>query len=101
MRRAAVASNFRILVHRNDDNLHLKLAGDLDGASARALTRTLARHRRGASSAFIHTNGLDRVFPAARDDLKRRLETIQAGGLSLVLTGDLADELAPDGARRG
>ena len=29
-----MAANFRILVHRNSDNLHLRPIGDFDGASA-------------------------------------------------------------------
>ena len=95
-----MASNFRVLVHRNDDDVHLKLAGDVDGGSVKELARALKRHRRGASRAFIHTNALGRMSPAARDALKRRLETMHQEGLSLVVTGDLADELAPDVARR-
>ena len=29
-----MASNFKVLVHKNSDTLHLKLMGDFDGSSA-------------------------------------------------------------------
>ncbi len=29
-----MAANFRIAIHRNDDNLHLQVIGDFDGSSA-------------------------------------------------------------------
>jgi hypothetical protein len=38
-----MASNFKILVHRNSENLHLKLTGDFDGTSAQKLLNALLR----------------------------------------------------------
>ena len=29
-----MAVNFRIVIHRNDENLHLQMIGDFDGSSA-------------------------------------------------------------------
>jgi len=53
-----MASNFKILVHRNSDNLHLKLLGDFDSSSAQELVDAVKKHSAGAFSVFIHTSGL-------------------------------------------
>ena len=54
-----MASNFKILVHRNSDSLHLKLVGDFDGTSAHELLNSLTKNARGVRRVFIQgTYGL-------------------------------------------
>ena len=56
-----MASNFRIVIHRNSENLHLKLTGDFDGSSAWELLNTLKTYSRKSNTVFIHTDGLRNV----------------------------------------
>jgi len=39
-----MALNFKIICHKNSENLHLKLMGDFDGSSAYELINTLKKY---------------------------------------------------------
>ena len=62
-----MASNFKIFIHRNDDNLHLRLMGDFDGSSAFELINALKAHTKEPDKlwltlvAFLHSILLDWV----------------------------------------
>jgi hypothetical protein len=90
-----MASNFRVLIHQNGDNLHLKLIGDFDTTSASQLIEILTRGRRGASRIFIHTATLREIHPFGarmfREDLASRITDPDP----LVFTGEGAAVLAP------
>ena len=92
-----MAANFRIGLHQNSENLHLRLDGDFDGSSAYELLNILEEHCRFASRAFIHTNGLRHIHPFGSSVFRRNL-----GGLKVCkhlffeFTGKHAEELAPD-----
>ena len=45
-----MANNFRIMFHKNRENLYLKLVGDFDGTSAYELIETIKRNCNGSSS---------------------------------------------------
>ena len=94
-----MASDFDITVHRNDDNIHLKLAGDFDGASAYALLNALKRYCRVATRAFIHTSSLRQIHPFGREVLQSNLDMLNGKCIPLVFTGDNADQLAPKGSK--
>ena len=94
-----MASNFNISFHRNDENIHLKLAGDFDGSSAYELLNALKRYCRGASRAFIHTNCLKQIHPFGRDIFQSNLDMLNGKCIPLVFTGDNADQLAPKGSK--
>jgi len=49
-----MASNFRIFLQQNSDNLHVKLSGDFDGSSAHQLINMIKNY-----------NGRAVLFPAA------------------------------------
>ena len=91
-----MASNFKILIHRNDENLHLKLIGDFDGSSAWELINGMKRHCHGISRIFIHTNCLKHVHPFGRDILHKNLLAPIAKSVRVVFTGDKATQLAPE-----
>jgi anti-anti-sigma regulatory factor len=93
-----MASNFRISIHRNSDNLHLKLAGDFDGTSAHLLLNALKTNSSGASSIFIHTNCLKHIDPFGRNVFLNNLVEIKKESLRLVFTGEHSNQLAPEGA---
>lgn len=50
-----MAARFRISIHRNSENLHLKLMGDFDGTSAHELLNVLKRYSTRTARIFIHT----------------------------------------------
>jgi hypothetical protein len=92
-----MATNFKILIHRNSDNLHVKLSGDFDGSSAYQLVNTLEKYGRGVFTIFIHTAGLRHIYPFGQDVLRSdlgRLRTIASE--KIMFTGPHAAELAPN-----
>jgi len=58
-----MASNFRIFIHRNSDNLHLKLVGEFDGSSAFELINVLKANYDRAEKVVINTCGLSSIHP--------------------------------------
>jgi hypothetical protein len=92
-------TKFNILVHRNDENIHLKLAGDFDGYAAHELLNTLKSCCHGFSRAFIHTNCLNQIHPSGRYILQSNLHGLDGKRIPLVFTGDNAGQLAPEGSR--
>jgi len=93
-----MTSNFKISVHRNDDNLYLKLAGNFDGTSAHQLIETLKRNRRGITRVFIHTSSLKQIIPFGRDVFHKSFDAMSGKHISLLFTGDSAVQLAPEGS---
>ena len=92
-----MASNFRIFLHQNSDNLHLKLSGDFDGSSAHQLINTLKNHYGNARNIYIHTNSLSSAHPFGLDVFKKNC-TIDNLTHSLTFTGDHGSALAPKGS---
>lgn len=82
-----MASNFRIIIHRNSCNLHLKLLGDFDGTSAHELIQAIVSHGRGADRIFIHTNGLREVAPFGRAVFQRNIDQTGLPASRFVITG--------------
>lgn len=91
-----MASNFKIIVHRDNDNLYLQLLGDFDGFSAHQLVNTLKKHCAGAVSIFIHTSGLKHIYPFAQNTLQNNLYSLDHEFFgSLIFTGECALKIAP------
>jgi anti-anti-sigma regulatory factor len=91
-----MAVNFRITVHQNSDNLHLRLDGDFDGTSAYLLLNTIEKRCRLASKTFIHTNGLRHIDPFGSSVFKSHLNELkQCRHMMLRFTGDHAEALSP------
>lgn len=94
-----MATNFRITLHQNSDNLHLRLDGDFDGNSACELLNILEKRCRFTSRAFIHTNGLMHIYPLGSSVFRSHLNELKhCKHMLLEFTGDYAQELAPDRA---
>lgn len=95
-----MASNFQILVHRNSENLHVKLLGDFDGSSAHQLINTLKSNSHDALCIFIHTSNLRQVHPFGRDMFQSNLHQLNNKFFgSIVYTGKHAPEIAPENSR--
>ena len=83
-----MAANFKILIHRNSDSLHLKLTGDFDGNAAHELISFLKNEEAPASKAFIHTDGLGEVHPFGEGIFQKNLSPLKNRWGNLTLTGD-------------
>ena len=93
-----MADNFRITVHRNSDNLHLKLVGDFDGNSASELMDLMRRSCPGTSRIFIHTSCVNDIHPFARSEFKSHLDLLNSHSISVVFTGENAFKLSHEEA---
>ena len=91
-----MASNFRIVTHRNSDTLHLKLMGDFDGTSAFELLDALKRNCIGASRAIIHTSSLTGVHPFGKDVFQNRFSEVSNRFAQILFTGENASQVSPD-----
>jgi anti-anti-sigma regulatory factor len=82
-----MASNFRILFHKNRDSLHLKLFGDFDGNSAHELFNALIDRGIGFYQIFIDTDDLNTIHQFGRDVLQKKLGRVNKRFRKLVFTG--------------
>ena len=94
-----MASNFRISIHRNSDNLHLKLIGDFDGSSAYELLNVLKKSSKGSRRAIIHTSCLNDIQPFGLNVFQNNLEVKSGKSVPLVFTGEHANRFAPEGSK--
>jgi len=93
-----MASNFRILFHRNSDNLHLKLMGDFDGSSAHQLINILKGQNGNVSKIFIHTCNLSSMDPFGLEVFQKSSSVNQLSN-RLTFTGEYSDTMAMEGSR--
>jgi hypothetical protein len=91
-----MASNFKISVHRNSENLHLKLTGDFDGSSAWELLNVLKKRSNGARKVIVHTSCLNNIYPFGRDTFHQILSDLDGPKPRLMFTGENANQLAPE-----
>jgi hypothetical protein len=94
-----LSNNFRILVHRTANSVHLKLMGDFDGSSAYELLNVMKSKSRGTSKIFIHTSCLTHIHPFGRSVFQNDPDITHMKFTSLIFTGENAAELAPDGSK--
>ena len=90
-----MASNFRILIHRNSDNIHLDLIGFFDGNSAFELINTLKDKCSDVNKVFIHTNKISDVHPFGRGVFLKNFIVRKSNGSRFVVTGDYKEQLTP------
>ncbi len=89
-----MAQNFKILSHRNSDNLHLKLMGDFDGSSAFQLLNTLKKNIDVDGKIFIHTNSLTSVHPFGSKVFHNNVAELRGGSKKIIFTGDYVEDIA-------
>ena len=92
-----MTSNFGIAIHRDSDNVHLKLIGDFDGASAFTLLKTLKRNCRKASKVFIHCDCLKEIHPFGVAVFHHNLDVLKGQDIQLIFTEENASILVPEG----
>ena len=96
-----MASKFRIFLHQNSGNFHLKLIGDFDGSSAYQayqLISAITSHNGNASNIYIQTSSLSSIHPFGLDVIKKK-RTVNKLTHALIFTGEYADALAPEGSQ--
>jgi hypothetical protein len=90
-----MATNFKIYVHRNSENVHLKLFGDFDANSAYELLDALNTCNH-ASKVFIHTSCLKQILPFGRKVFNKNLNLLHNRSASYLFTGEHASQIAPE-----
>ena len=58
-----MAQNFRMLIRREKDNIHIELKGDFDGTSAFELYNALKDHSAKVGRIIINTGGNSSILP--------------------------------------
>jgi hypothetical protein len=91
-----MALSFRIVMHENSDNLHLRLIGDFDGSSAFELLEVLKDRSRAVQKVFIHTSGLGEIHPFGQGVFEKRTSELREELQKISFTGDKAQLIAPD-----
>lgn len=81
-----MARNFRIIASRNGNALDLELIGDFDGTSAFELIHVLRECLADNSRIFIHSGGLENVFPFGKDLFFKMLVPIDGRFSRIVFT---------------
>jgi hypothetical protein len=89
-----MASNFKIFIHRNDDNLHFRLMGEFDGSSAFELINALKTHYGEAENVVINTCGLSSINPFGCVVFQKNCP-INNLSYGLTFTGKYGEILAP------
>ena len=89
-----MATSFKILLHRNEDSLHLKLMGDFDVTSVSEIFKVLKNNGRRTSNVFIHTGCLNGIQPNARAVFRDQLQVLHGNSFRLVFTGRFSDALS-------
>lgn len=92
-----MGNRFHIGIHRNSENLHLRLEGDFDKSSACELLHTLQRLGSGSRQVFIHSTCLEHLDPFGRDHFLHNLSGLKTQSLHLRFTGGYAAQMAPEG----
>jgi len=92
-----MAANFSISVHRNSENLHLKLTGDFDETAALELANLLKKSsKKGIFKIIIHTSCLNNIVPFGRDTFQTNLYFFSDHFPGLLFTGKHANQIAPE-----
>ena len=92
-----MALNFRIVFHRNNGNLKLKLVGDFDGSSAFELINVLKEHCGKVGQVIINTGGLSSIHPFGLGVFKKHC-AINKLSCDVTFTGKYESTITPQGS---
>jgi len=93
-----MASNFKIFMYSNHENVHFKLMGDFDGSSAWQLIHMIKQRGTGLRKIIIHTSGLSSFHPFGREVFKKESQNFKEVKSDLVFTGEYGDKLMLPGS---
>ena len=94
-----MATNFKIDVHKNDGNLHLKLKGDFDGTSAHELLDVVRKRAAHASRVFINTSNLRDINAFGLHVFRSNLDILKGQSVEFVFTGENASQFESNYAK--
>ena len=82
-----MAHNFKIIMHRTIDNLHLNLKGDFDGSSAFELLNILKENLSSTKRILINTNKLKKIYPFGREVFNHNLSKLKDHRIRIQIIG--------------
>ncbi len=88
-----MASNFKIIINRSEDRIHLKLYGDFDGSSAHEVINFLKDNSRDLLKICIHTDGLKYIHPFGLKTFFKRFRIINGCIDRVVFAGKKTPDL--------
>jgi phosphatidylserine/phosphatidylglycerophosphate/cardiolipin synthase-like enzyme len=88
-----MASNFKILLDRSEDRIHLKLYGDFDGSSAHELLNILKNNSHDLLKIYIHTDDLKHIYPFGLNTFLKSFSILNGCADKIVFTGKKAPDL--------
>ena len=90
-----MASDFNILIHRNSDNLHLRLNGDFDDSAVGELLQVIKKNLNGAHRVIIHTNCINTICSFDKGCFNNKLKKIKNDSFRIMFTGENATQIDP------
>jgi len=94
-RRTKMAHNFKISIHRNIDNLSIRLMGDFDGSSAWELINVIRENLNNFKFIQIDTGKLKKVYPFGREVFKSNFLNVNDTRIRIQFSGPNALRIAP------
>ena len=91
-----MASKFKIITHRNPENLHLKLIGEFDASSAWRLFDELKKNANEFHSVIIDTDSLNEIYPFGVHIFHQKLKDLRGYQVCVLFTGEKADQISPE-----
>ncbi len=86
-----MASNFKLVLHKTRDSIHMKMCGDFDGNSAHELITAMQNHAPNSNQVFIHTGELSNIYSFGRCVFKNNLGLLKKQCNKIVFVGKHQD----------
>lgn len=87
--------DFKVCIHSNSDNMHIKLLGALDTNAIDKLALHIDKASKKFRTVFIYTNELTRIHDSSKDMLKEKIDTTWIDMFNLKFVGEYAADIAP------
>ena len=91
-----MSQKFKIITFKNSENLHLKLTGEFDAASAWCLLDEINKNASEFENITINTDSLSEIYPFGVNIFHQALKDLRAYNLYIRFTGNKAAELCPE-----
>ena len=92
-----MAHNFKIKLHRTDDNLHIHLKGDFDGSSAFELINAIKENLKNSKCLKLVTCELKGIYPFGREVFNHNVLGIKDTRIRIdFISPDALQILPPD-----
>lgn len=92
-------TTFQLECRHSNDNMHVRMAGVFDGASAHELLHLLKAEYSGTGRIFIDTKHVQAINTLEKDTLKTHLQQTDISAASLYFKGEKGFAIAPSGSK--